>query len=389
MLSSHLEKILGRLDDLDSVNLTILVQRLARERELLETVFNTINEGILVISATGLIEYSNHTAKNLIGLKDKDVGSATLWKLVPELAQSMRVQGALLSASVVSREMEIAYPEHRVLRMHMVPFTISTANEEVDTHKFTVILTDITEEKLSTEERIENERVSSIFMLAAGVAHELGNPLNAINIHLSLIKRKLKQLENIPETEKIADSVQVCMSEVERLDGIINHFLNAIRPQNPDLLAVSPLKVLDEVLATQAHELENFGIRVEVELSQEVPYILADKNQLKQVFFNVIKNGMEAMSRGGVLTITPSADNEWVYIRVKDNGSGIGQQDLSKIFQPYFTTKKEGHGLGMMIVQRIMREHGGRIGIDSQEGQGTEVILQFPIKAKRLRMLES
>jgi len=226
-------------------------------------------------------------------------------------------------------------------------------------------------------------------MLAAGVAHELGNPLNAINIHLSLIKRKLKQLENIPETEKIADSVQVCMSEVERLDGIINHFLNAIRPQNPDLLAVSPLKVLDEVLATQAHELENFGIRVEVELSQEVPYILADKNQLKQVFFNVIKNGMEAMSRGGVLTITPSADNEWVYIRVKDNGSGIGQQDLSKIFQPYFTTKKEGHGLGMMIVQRIMREHGGRIGIDSQEGQGTEVILQFPIKAKRLRMLES
>ena len=97
---------------------------------------------------------------------------------------------------------------------------------------------------------------------------------------------------------------------------------------------------------------------------------------------------MEAMEKGGLLKIVPSIDEDWVYICIKDNGSGIDQQNLSKIFQPYYTTKKEGYGLGMMIVQHIMGEHGGRVGINSKEGQRTEVILQFPIKSKRLQMLE-
>jgi signal transduction histidine kinase len=114
---------------------------------------------------------------------------------------------------------------------------------------------------------------------------------------------------------------------------------------------------------------------------------MADRNQLKQVFFNLTKNAMEAMQPGGKLKIKSLADDESVFLLFGDSGSGIKQEDLSRMFQPYHTTKPGGHGLGLMIVQRIMREHGGHVGLESKEGVGTIVTLQFPRKDRRVRML--
>jgi signal transduction histidine kinase len=116
---------------------------------------------------------------------------------------------------------------------------------------------------------------------------------------------------------------------------------------------------------------------------------MADRNQLKQVFFNLIKNAMEAMQSGGILGIRIRADDNSVYIRISDTGSGIKTEDLTKLFSPYHTTKAGGHGLGLMIVQRIIRDHGGHVGIESKEGSGTVVTLQFPQKHRQVRMLTS
>ncbi len=178
------------------------------------------------------------------------------------------------------------------------------------------------------------------------------------------------------------------MAEIERLDGIIRNFLEAIRPQPPNLAEVDLLALLAEVLALQQQELENLGIRVEVEVVHPPPPILGDRNQIKQVFFNLLKNAMEAMSRGGRLRIAARADDAWVHLAFADNGVGIAQADLPRIFQPYFSTKRGGHGLGMMIVQRILRAHGGQIALESTVGKGTTVTLQFPLKNRRVRLLE-
>jgi signal transduction histidine kinase len=110
---------------------------------------------------------------------------------------------------------------------------------------------------------------------------------------------------------------------------------------------------------------------------------------LKQVFFNLIKNAMEAMQPGGRLSIKIRSDDDSVYVAIADTGSGILPEDLAKLFQPYHTTKVSGHGLGLMIVQRIMRDHGGHVGIESKQGVGTVVTLQFPQKHRRIRMLQS
>jgi signal transduction histidine kinase len=114
---------------------------------------------------------------------------------------------------------------------------------------------------------------------------------------------------------------------------------------------------------------------------------MADRNQVKQVYFNIIKNAMEAMKPGGTLRIRTRADDDNVYLMIADSGSGIKQEDLVRIFQPYHTTKPGGSGLGLMIVRRIMREHGGLVGLESKEGVGTVVTLQFPRKDRRVRML--
>ncbi|WP_309383403.1 sensor histidine kinase [Cerasicoccus frondis] len=392
--SSPLERILGRLDDLDTTNLTILVQRLARERELLEAVFNAIREGVLVIGKSGLVEYANAAALTILGLKDEDVGTIPVWKAVPDLARTMNLASTGLDGSgrrvrpaAIARELEITYPEHRFVRIYLTPFEAETSDK--DAPLFTMILTDITEDKLSTEQLIQDEKISSIFDLAAGVAHELGNPLNSINIHLQLLERQVKKLEDQAAAKKMRKAVDVCTNEVQRLDGIISNFLQAIRPQPLDLQEAPLLDVLDEVLNFLGSELTNLNVDIDVTVDGDPPVVLGDRNQIKQVFFNVVKNAMEAMDAGGKLRIASREDDEFVFLSFADTGVGIAQEDLSKIFQPYHTTKSTGNGLGMMICRRIMRDHGGQIGLDSRPNSGTVVTLQFPKKHRRMRLLEA
>jgi PAS domain S-box-containing protein len=385
---SSLDRVLGRLDTLDSVNLANLVQRLARERGLFEAIFNTIHEGILVISVDGTIEYANAAAAHLIGLREEELAGATLWRLVPGLHPSIETLLAGGAAvPVVAREIELNYPQRRIVRLYMVPFQAEGAREE--SRRFAVILADVTREKQTTEQLIEDEKTSSILLLAAGVAHELGNPLNSLTIHLQLIARKLKKLKAARDAESLAESIAVCQEEVKRLDGIITHFLEAIRPRPPDLAETNAVDVLDEVLRFQAGELKNRRITVEAETQADLPAILADRNQLKQVFFNLITNAMEAMGPGGRLKIKSRADDDSVHLMFGDSGVGIRQEDLSRLFQPYHTTKPGGHGLGLMLVQRIMRDHGGQVGIESKAGVGTVVTLTFPQKNRRVRLLKS
>jgi two-component system, sporulation sensor kinase E len=387
---TSLDRVLGRLDSLDSVNLANLVQRLARERGLFEEIFNTLQEGVLVINADGAIEYANAAAHRLIGLGDDDLAGQTLWRLVPGLRPSLgstfdepSAGGAL---PIMAREFELTYPEPRTVRLYMVPFR---GEGRAPARRFAVIVSDVTKDRQSTEQRIADERTSSVLLLAAGVAHELGNPLNSLTIHLQLIDRKLRKLKASKAVDSLAESVRVCRDEVARLDGIISNFLEAIRPRPPDLAETNLAEVLAEVLRFQHREFADREIVVEAETPYDLPPVMADRDQLKQVFFNLTKNAMEAMKPGGKLKIKSRADDDSVFLLIGDSGAGIKQDELVRLFQPYHTTKPGGHGLGLTIVQRIMREHGGQIGLESKEGVGTVVTLQFPRKDRRVRMLQS
>ena len=389
---SPLDKVLGKLEDLDEANLSNLVQRLARERKLLETVFDVIRDGILVLDGSGVITYSNQQGRSLIGLKNELGDKVSLLKAAPDLARSLGLDRVANDSrpEVVVRETMIHYPERRHLRIYAVPIASAQGDEFSQKDAgMTVVLTDVTEEKVSVEEKIESERITSVMDLAAGVAHELGNPLNSINIHMQVLQRALKKdLTNSKDKEKADKSLQSCINEVNRLDSIIIHFLNAIKPTVPDFQELNLLSVIEEILQIKEKELSDKNINIQLDTDNKEPVIDADQDQIKQVFFNVIGNAMDAITNKSDIRIIISWENEFITIQIIDRGTGIKKENISKVFEPYFTTKKKGNGIGMMIVHRIMRNHGGEVGIDSKHGSGTIVTLKFPRKGAKQRYLE-
>ena len=382
-----LDSLIDRVDELDAASRANLISRLSRERHLLNMVMNTIREGIIVVESSGKVEYANPSSRDMLGIAERDIGKLSLWRAVPDLARTLRMseKGFLIEEANISRKIELTYPQRRVVRLYLVP--IEEALEKVQLARYAVILSDITQEQERTRQEIEDERVNSILELAAGVAHELGNPLNSLNIHLQVMQRQLQKMKPAEGLEKLAKSMEVCAGEVERLDSIITHFLEAVRPREPDLHDMDIIGPLEESIEFLGPELEGAGVRVDIEINASLPLVQGDRDQVKQVFFNLIKNARQAMAAGGIIKIRAFADDEFVYIQIGDTGEGIPQENLRKVFQPYFSTKRDGHGLGMMIVERIMRDHGGQIGIDSRPSVGTLVTLQFPQKHRRIRLL--
>lgn len=366
--------------DGDSIaNLLRKNKRLSRELSRMETVFNAIRSAIVVCDCTGEIIFANSYAGSLLGIGAADI---SIFKLLPGM------DGAVSDAargSYALREFEISYPERRMLSAQIIPFDFG------DGGTFALILNDVTREKLSTEERIESEKLSSLLNLASGVAHEIGNPLNSINIHLQLAMRRLKKLEEkLPEgglVEGVRESVEICSAEVSRLDSIIENFLKALRPMRPDMADCDPIKPLAETLKTLDAELENLGVSVAVNVDAPLPTVYADANLLKQLYFNILHNAMEAMDAGGDISVRAVADDGFVKISFTDTGCGIDEEGMSKLFQPYYTTKTDGHGLGMTIIQAIVRAHGGKIDVESGPNRGTTVTVSLPRAHRRIRTL--
>lgn len=366
--------------DGDSIaNLLRKNKRLSRELSRMETVFNAIRSAIVVCDCAGEIIFANSYAGDLLGIGAADV---SIFKLLPgmDAAVSDAARG-----SYALREFEISYPERKMLSAQIIPFDFGGGGT------FALILNDVTREKLSTEERIESEKLSSLLNLASGVAHEIGNPLNSINIHLQLAMRRLKKLaEKLPGdglVEGVRESVEICSSEVSRLDSIIENFLKALRPMRPDMADCDPIKPLAETLKTLDAELENLGVSVAVNVDAPLPTVYADANLLKQLYFNILHNAMEAMDAGGDITVRALADDDFVKISFADTGCGIDEDGMSKLFQPYYTTKTDGHGLGMTIIQAIVRAHGGKIDVESGPDRGTTVTVSFPRAHRRIRTL--
>ena len=366
--------------DENIVNLMRQNKRMARELSRLGEVLNIINEGVIVINKDGTLRVANLAAKKIFGLGDigVDDDSVNILKSIPELVSCSTDRDPETASN---SEFEIFYPERRFIRVYSAPF-----NGDED---LILLVTDITEEKTSTKERIENEKIASVLKLASGIAHELGNPLNSISIQLQLAKRLIAKLPPSSEREKISDSAEICYEEVGRLDDIIRNFLNALRPARPDLREIDPLLPIVETLKVLKTELENLGIEVGIHSVQMLPTIMGDPALLKQMYFNLLKNATEAMDNGGTIAISADFDDSDIKISINDTGCGIDESEIMRIFEPYFTTKTDGHGLGMMIISEIAKAHGASISLKSKKGEGTTVLLAFPRKEKRIRALGS
>src|SRR5437016_9378539 len=410
MKAGFLEKLIERLGRIGPEEVQNYFLRLAQEKGFLETVFNAIQEGIIVTDSDGRITYLNDAACGLFGLEAADA----IGKPLDERIQGLDWESLTQSGGPVSHDMEIFYPQNRFINFYIVPLVIehresvagvadsgrvavpisergglaSTIPGKAEQVGHVMILRDITESRRTAQQTIESERLNALTLLAAGVAHEIGNPLNSLHIHLQLMERKAQELEHNAKAE-LQQSIDVATSEVRRLDSIVTQFLRAIRPSQPRLHPENVNAIVEEAVRFFTPEIQDRDMVVEQELRSDLPLLQLDRDQMKQAFYNVIKNSLEAMKRRGTLRIRTDRDDTHVLITFVDTGGGMSAENLSRVFEPYFTTKPSGTGLGLLIVRRIVREHGGELSIESGQDKGLTLTIRLPYIDKRIRMLEA
>jgi signal transduction histidine kinase len=275
--------------------------------------------------------------------------------------------------------LKILSPREMQLRLSI--FTCSKEEKQ----NVVVLLSDITSRTEQEFEAAMLTRMESLVRLAGGIAHEIGNPLNAITIHLELLKKRLAGLPDVKRRE-LADSLSDIQNETRRLDRIIRNFLKATR-KPPLRFQLDDLNdVIADALSFLKPQLDISRIQVKFQRDENLPVFLLDRERLYYAFMNLIKNALEAMPQGGSLKIALTHKQHCAIATVTDTGSGIAEKDIPKIFDIYYTTKQEGAGLGLMMVYDAIAEHGGKIEVVSKQNRGTTFKILLPIREPQLQL---
>jgi PAS domain S-box-containing protein len=379
--SGFLEKLVARLDRVEPGEVQQIVTRLIHEKGFLEKVFEALQEGVIVLDPQGRIGFVNRAASGFFGFDPEKAEGQPLASQVRGLDwETLGKPGR-----TISRDLEVFYPENRFLNFYLAP--IDGGSETAETLGYVMLVRDLTSSRAEAEETLECERLNALTLLAAGVAHEIGNPLNSLDIHLQLLGRKLRKLPP-GERKPLEEHLATARGEIQRLDGILKQFLHAVRPTLPRRERQDLHAVLHETLRLMEPELESRKIRVELDLAEGMPQAVIDGGQFQQVFYNLLRNAYQALPADNGRIAIRSRFNDYEYvITIDDNGTGISPEHMGAIFEPYRTTKSSGSGLGLLIVRRIIREHGGEIALESEENRGTRVIIHMPRAERTVRLL--
>lgn len=241
--------------------------------------------------------------------------------------------------------------------------------------------------ELSIRDRLEEDlrrQYAELAFIAGGLAHEIKNPLSTIRLNLALLNEDLTGTTGGPDERKLRRAVQklhVIQRECERLEGIIEEFLMFARASEPQLEACDLNAVIAELVEFVQPTLERQGIELRFYPRSDLPLVRVDRDLIKQALLNLVLNARDALPQGGEIIVTLQATRDgWCLISVIDTGEGISPEILPKIFQPFYSTRRHGTGLGLPTVRRIVEAHGGTISVQSEPGRGSKFTLALPVR---------
>ncbi|MDO5472926.1 MAG: ATP-binding protein [Akkermansia sp.] len=378
MKRDTMDKIVDRLEHLGSEELRQLFLRLATEKGLLQEVFDALRDGLILFDAEGLPRFANKSACAIYNRNVKELLHVPFERLVGGTCTWEEVCN---SGIAISRDLHVNYPEERHYNFLMSP--VGEGSE------YLLLIRDDTESLARGEEDAEAEQFNLVTYMAGAVAHEIGNPLNSLGLNLQLMQRKLTKLGGAAQ-DKLAPLLESALGETRRLDTLLRQFLQSVRPGHLKRETVRLNDVVEHVLTVLEPEMAPRGISIQLALSRELPELEADGGQLFQVIYNLIRNAYQSIpgSEGGVYIQTDYNDTD-VRLIIGDNGTGISHEVMGNMYEPFRTTRKKGHGLGLLIVRHIIKEHGGTLSIASKEGIGTKISITIPRADRVVRLLPS
>lgn len=352
------------------------------EREYIRSVVDSMAEGIVVVDGSQRITAWNRTMADRHGINAGQAQGQALAAVLPGLATTgylSELAQMLAGRSQAAERSLVSLPEDvdRTLTVTASPLRHSPGRID----GAVIVLADTTE-RMRLEQQVQrSDKLAAVGQLAAGIAHEIGTPLNVISGTAEFLRGEHKDVEEL----------QTIVEEVRRITDLVQRLMSFARHEEPKMEPVDLVVVVHKVLSLMKHQMERKGIEVVADIDTALPAIAADHGKLQQVLVNLLLNGWQAMPEGGQLRISARSaasgspddgvgEPESVIVQITDTGDGIADDILSRVFEPFFTTKDvgEGTGLGLAIVQRIVEDHSGRLDLRSKPGTGTTVELTFP-----------
>lgn len=349
-----------------------------------QQVMDSLLQGVIVMEENHRVIFLNEPIKRMMPFRQGPNAGELVWEILgdPDIAQIAK-ETLKSESKLVQHEVTLGIRGNRkTLLLDIIPLV-----EDKRVAGSLLTCTDVTEKRLQDVRLKRAESLASLTHMVAGVAHEIKNPLGAMAIYVQLMKREIEKHGALKEDPGVS-YIEVLEDEIERLNKTVVDFLFAVRPIALEMELMDPSSVIDEVLLFLHPELEKQSIRVRKKYGKGLPLIELDARLFKQVLLNLFQNAISAMAGGGEITITTSEKEGFLHIAIKDTGCGIDPEIIHKIFDPYYTTRDTGTGLGLTLVYKIIQEHGGHIEATSSP-MGTIMDCSFPIPHGELKLISN
>ena len=404
-MRSYVKRVKQKAEKLSKEQVLSLLETMVEENESLYSVLESLSTGLLIINDDFQLLRYNQIAESWLPfserLEDIPGSDKAIWEYIEDEDIAGFIRKCLEKNITNSSEDFSTVTSGGSVRFLNV--TITPLINEGELSGKIILVRDITEKKNQDILLHRMENLANLTNLAAGMAHEIKNPLGAISIHIQLIQKALaKARENndkLPAPKFVEDHIDVVNEEIEHLNKLVMDFLLAVRPVKAQLELKDPDKLIEGLISFFKPEFNREGIEVIYKPSESDKRLLLDEKLFRDVVMNISQNSLYALkSKYGEVKENPSGakfcisnavrENKFV-ITIADNGCGMSDETLSKIFEPYYTTKANGTGLGMTMVYKIIKEFSGDIIVDSKEGEGTAFTITFPIPQKDTKLLSS
>lgn len=345
-------------------------------RNKYENILENLDSGIILFDADGVLTFVNVQMAKLLGVPRKSLTGCTLTQLLrhPQLSRFKKKKILRLFRETIFHRRRFHELVDEYGRSWLITMTYGDQMEG----DFLISVKDVSDFKQIEQTAYQNDKLAMLGKISASIAHEIRNPLTSIRGFIQLLRPHLVTLGK-------DEYARIILTEIDRANDIIYEFLNSSKPSAPETTVISVSSLLKEVVLLTESEALMKGCQIILHTDEEPPtFISVDVKQIKQVILNIIKNALDAIDErehddvSGRIEISTQLRDKHVNICISDNGGGMDQNTLNHLFNPFFTTKESGTGLGLSVSYRIIKNHGGSISVDSQVGAGTEFVITFP-----------